>query len=123
LIGLPLAGEIQTALHEILGAEESQGWDNQISAGGEPTFRYSLSRTQNHSLSAKLADHIEIKSSMEANPGFTTDVGLALSMRAGAIQTPWWSFNLHNAEYTSAWVRQPPLRNQVASVNPISGPA
>jgi hypothetical protein len=101
LIGLPLAGDIQTGIHDILDADKPNGWDNQISDGGELTFRYSVSRSKNHSLPARFSRNLEIKSTLEANLGFTTDVGVALSLRAGKLQSPWWAFNVHSAEYIS----------------------
>jgi len=53
LLGLDLAGEIQGSLHEITGSDEANGWDNQISAGGEPTAMLTLSVQQKQSDSEK----------------------------------------------------------------------
>ena len=36
---------------------------------------------------------------MEGSIGFSTDVNAGLSWRWGRINTPWWSFNPHQAEY------------------------
>ena len=42
--GLPAAGSVQHALHGLTGSEQPQGWSHQVSAGGEPTLRYSTAR-------------------------------------------------------------------------------
>ena len=101
VIGLPLAGDLQSGIHEIVDAEEPLGWDNQISAGGEPTFRYSVARSKNLQLPPSLSSNLEIKATVEGNIGFTTDVGVALSLRYGRLHSPWWAFNVHSAEYIS----------------------
>lgn len=101
LIGLSIAGDVQKVLHDITGATEPLGWDNQISAGGEPTFRYSVSRSRNHTVGEITSSDLELKTSLEANLGFTTDLGVSFSLRWGKLQTPWWAFNVHSAEYIS----------------------
>ncbi len=101
LLGLPLAGKLQKTIHSILDADEPNGWGNQISAGGEPTFKYSVSRSRNYVIDATGPYQLELKTSTEANIGFSTDMGMSVSMRLGSIQTPWWSFNPHNSEYIS----------------------
>lgn len=101
LLGLSLGGEVQKTIHKILGAETPRGWGNQISAGGEPTFKYSISRSKNTLFDSTTARKLEIKTSTEANIGYSTDIGASVSLRWGKIETPWWSFNPHNAEYIS----------------------
>ena len=100
ILGLDIAEDIQKGLHDIFGAEEPKGWDNQISAGGEPTAKYTVSRQKTLSLHSRPGGigH-ELKTSMEGNIGFSTDVNAGLSWRGGWINTPWWSFNPHQAEY------------------------
>jgi hypothetical protein len=100
-LGLPVAGELQKTMHELFDADRPNGWDNQISAGGELTFRYSISRSRNYIFSHEGPRIFELKTSTEANIGFATDVGVSFSLRWGTIQTPWWTFNPHNAEYIS----------------------
>ena len=100
-LGLSLGGEVQKSIHKILGADTPRGWRNQISAGGEPTFKYSVSRSKNTIFDSGRNRQLELKTSTEANIGFSTDIGMSLSMRWGQIETPWWSFNPHNAEYIS----------------------
>ena len=42
-LGLGLADSVQSGIHSVIGSDEPEGWDNQISDGGEPTARYSFS--------------------------------------------------------------------------------
>lgn len=100
-MGLSLSGELQKSLHRLFNADRPNGWSNQISAGGEPTFRYSISRSRNYVFSSEGPRIFELKTTSEANVGFATDVGVSFSLRWGTIQTPWWTFNPHNAEYIS----------------------
>lgn len=99
-LGLEIADDVQGAIHDLVGAAKPQGWANQISAGGEPTVRYGVSRQQTHFVRYGYGDlRTELKSSLEANIGFTTDVAVGMSWRWGRINTPWWSYNPHQAEY------------------------
>lgn len=100
-LGLRLGGEVQKTLHKIFVAETPRGWRHQISAGGEPTFKYSVSRSRSHVFKFSRQHQLELKTSSEANIGYSTDIGVSLSLRWGSIDTPWWSFNPHNAEYIS----------------------
>ena len=100
LLGLDIAEDLQKGIHDLLGADEPKGWDNQISSGGEPTFKYTVSRQKPHFRRYRpTGGGREFKSSIEGNIGFTTDINVATSLRWGRISTPWWSFNPHQAEY------------------------
>ena len=44
LLGLPFAGQVHRRVHAAVGVQLPMGYDHQISAGGEPTFRYTRSR-------------------------------------------------------------------------------
>lgn len=101
VLGLPLAREIQTTIHRVTGGNIPQGWRHQISAGGEPTLRYSLLRSKSYVFTRPGHNTMEVKLSSEANIGFSTDAGVGASLRYGSIHSPWWSFNQHNAEYIS----------------------
>ena len=101
VLGLRLGGELQKTIHKILDVDAPRGWKNQVSAGGEPTFKYSVSRSKNTAIESTATGKLEIKTSTEANIGYSTDIGASVSLRWGQIETPWWSFNPHNAEYIS----------------------
>ena len=43
-MGLDLAGDIQNGVHKGIGSDRAEGWEHQVSDGGEPTFRYAVAR-------------------------------------------------------------------------------
>lgn len=99
-LGLNIADDAQGLIHDIVGSDKPKGWDNQIAAGGEPTARYGVSRQKTHFQPyGRRGLSGELKTSLEANIGFTTDATVGLSWRWGRLSTPWWSFNPHQAEY------------------------
>ncbi|NOQ89863.1 MAG: DUF2219 family protein [Gammaproteobacteria bacterium] len=100
LLGLDLAGDVQSTLHKITGSNEANGWDNQVSSGGEPTAMLTLSVQQKQSN----ADNYQLSSHLEANAGFSTDINAGLNWRWGRLNTPWWSFNPSHHEYISSAV-------------------
>jgi hypothetical protein len=86
LLGTNTARNLQQGLHKLISVEEANGWHNQISDGGEPTFRYTLSRSS--ILTSGYNDgysSFDIATSMEGNVGYMTDVNAGISMRFGKI--------------------------------------
>lgn len=110
--GLNLAGEFQNAIHKIIDSNQAQGWDNQISDGGELTLRYSLSKQY-----VRWADYstpgfnYEIKTARKVNVGYLTDLTWSVSGRFGKIRTPWSSFNPQNAAYAEKGLPLAKLNN------------
>lgn len=100
LLGTALGERLQTSVHHLINEEEPRGWNNQISDGGELTARYTLSvqKTQFQQRIDGRSMH-ELKTSAEVNLGFSTDINIGFNWRIGKIDTPWWSFNPHQAEY------------------------
>jgi hypothetical protein len=91
LLGANTAKTLQSSLHSILDVEESNGWNNQISDGGELTFRYSLS--QSRVLKTNYTDKFssyDISATAEANIGYTTDINAGISLRVGQIHALGW---------------------------------
>ncbi len=99
LLGLNAAEYLQKAIHALTDSDVANGWQNQISAGGEPTAMYTLSTQYNHFQSENWLRRHQLKAAYEANAGFSTDINASLSWRWGRINTPWWSFNPQHAEY------------------------
>lgn len=95
-LGLGLVGELQDVVHEVTNSEKPQGWDNQISEGGELTGRYVIAR-QKYFDSA--SDNLEVKSTIQASVGYLTEASWSLSFRNGTIHSPWSSFNPELASY------------------------
>lgn len=102
LLGLELAEQVQKGLHRAFNVQEPKGWDNQISDGGEPTAKYTLSmqKTLINKRTRKGLGN-EVNTALEANLGFSTDFNVAISWRWGRILTPWWSFNPEQSDYIS----------------------
>lgn len=98
-MGLSAAGYVQDAIHKVFDSDIAEGWDNQISSGGEPTLMATLSVQNNHIDTASASTRHEFKTSYEANIGFSTDVNASVSWRWGRINSPWWSFNPQHSEY------------------------
>lgn len=95
-LGLGVVGELQNLVHEATAGNEAQGWDNQISEGGELTGRYVLARQQYFD---QLSDKVEIKSTVQGSIGYLTEASWGLSLRTGRIHSPWSSFNPELASY------------------------
>ena len=66
-----------------------QGWDHQISNGGEPTARYSA-RWQGLMRSGQ---NFDIQWIADGNVGYYDNVGGAMSMRLGRLSSPWFRFS------------------------------
>jgi hypothetical protein len=95
ILGLDLAEDIQATLHAITGSDVPNGWQHQVSAGGEPTAMMTWAM-QNNLYTAN--DH-QLKAEYEANLGFITDVNAGFSWRWGQINSPWWAFNPYQSKY------------------------
>lgn len=100
LLGLHVAGELHSGLHELVGAEPVRGYGNQISAGGEPTARYTLARS--HLWVANPSATVDVKTTVGGSVGYLTEASAAVSMRIGRFDTPWWSFAPELTDYAAA---------------------
>ncbi len=95
-LGLAIVGELQNVVHEATNSERPQGWDNQISDGGELTGRYVVARQK---YIEGFSDNLEVKSTVQASLGYLTEASWSLSFRKGRIHSPWSSFNPELASY------------------------
>ena len=100
VLGSGIGELFQRNIHEALGQQVPNGWSHQISDGGELTGKYtvSLQKTVIRDDDRRGGD-FELKTSVEANLGYSTDASAGLAWRYGIVGTPWWSFNPHQAEY------------------------
>jgi len=94
-LGTYAAREIQKALHqawrETTGDDEPldpMGWHNQISAGGEPTARLRVARSERLMHESGLYD---LAGTWDLSLGYQTNASLGLSARAGVLRSPFWS--------------------------------
>jgi hypothetical protein len=100
LLGLQLSESLHNAVHRAVGSEEPQGYNHQISDGGELTARYMLARQ--NLWYADPTGHVEVKATVQGSVGFLTETSAAMSMRIGRLDTPWWSFAPELADYVAA---------------------
>ena len=95
VLGLGLAENVQRNLHRTTDSDAPNGWQHQVSAGGEPTMMLSYGvQDKLHSSS-----HQQFKLEYEANLGYITDVNAGFSWRWGRIHSPWWAFNPYQSKY------------------------
>ncbi len=95
ILGLSLAESVQRSLHGITDSSVPSGWDNQVSAGGEPTAMLSYG-VQDKFYASK---HQQLKFEYEGNLGYITDINAGFSWRWGKIYSPWWAFNPYQSKY------------------------
>ena len=96
VLGLGLVGELQNIAHQGTNGKTAQGWNNQISEGGELTGRYVIARQKYF---ASFSDNVELKTTVQASVGYLTEASWSLSIRTGRIHSPWSSFNPELASY------------------------
>jgi hypothetical protein len=96
VLGIPGAAKgIQTAIHTFgrehgwLHRENPQGWEHQISNGGEPTFRYAVTAWQ--TLSPEAWRHIDLAINGEGAVGWYTGIAAGLQLRVGRLASSPWS--------------------------------
>jgi hypothetical protein len=99
-LGLRAADTVQKWLHRLSGSQNPQGWSHQISAGGEPTARYSLTRQQRLFEGGTLSwDRYDFKWTLSGSVGTITEGSLGLTGRVGLIKSPWWSLAAEQNTY------------------------
>ncbi|SMF07958.1 hypothetical protein SAMN02745866_00590 [Alteromonadaceae bacterium Bs31] len=98
-LGLDAVGDVQNLTHRFTGGHEAKGWHNQISNGGEPTFRYSVARMK---LLETALPRLELKHTAAASVGYITEASWSISARVGKIATPWHSFKPESKNYAES---------------------
>lgn len=96
VLGLPTVGQIQNGVHDLINNTKAKGWDNQISDGGELTARYSVAYQKELPIAF---DNVDLKSTFQASAGYLTQASWSLGMRAGKLNSPWWSFKPEITNY------------------------
>jgi hypothetical protein len=100
MLGLSASRDIQNAVHQVVGSPQANGYDHQISAGGEPTARYTLARQQ--LLVANASSTVDIKTTVQGSVGYLTEASVGLSARVGRFSSPWWSAAPEQTDYLGA---------------------
>jgi len=100
-LGLDVAAAVQRAVHEATQSDKrAAGWENQISDGGEPTFRVTFAR-QSLLATSSHDDGLgaDLKWRAEVSAGYLTEANVAVTARWGILNTPWWSMSPERADY------------------------
>lgn len=108
-LGLDLIKDVQDLIHKVTDNNRPQGWDNQISSGGEPTARLGIYHQQpwlDGQPSRKFNG--ELSYVYKVNAGYLTDGSVGAAVRFGRLRSPWWSFA--------------PLRQEYAEKTPLNSP-
>ena len=83
-LGWDVFGRSQNAIHSLVGSDKANGWDTQISDGGELTARYQIAY---HDFWRYRSPNSMFKTSYFASLGYITEAGIALSTRNGLISS------------------------------------
>jgi hypothetical protein len=108
MMGLAAAGSVQRALHSLTGSVQPQGWSHQVSAGGEPTIRYSTARQALLREYGEGPLHGDSKWTVAGSVGTVTEASLAFNARWGRVESPWWAFTPEQTMYVQETQPIPP---------------
>ncbi len=100
VLGSSIVEEIQTEIHKATGSEEPVGWENQISDGGELTFRYSLAKQNLFHFNYQGENRVEVSTTSQASLGYLTEFSFGMAARVGEFNTPWYSFRPQFNDYS-----------------------
>ena len=95
MLGHPIGGAIQSAVHELLSYDDPQGWPTEISRGGEPVFGYSfqekrrLCSNPDHSGSCGNGS-FDVTANWGATLGYYTRLRGGLVGRFGVLGSDYW---------------------------------
>jgi len=116
ILGSSIPAKVQNKIHESVNSTPAQGWQHQISDGGELTFRYSRAKQQVRWASYSRENfNYEIKTANNVSIGYLTEASWSVSGRFGKLRSPWSNFNPQNVAYSEKNV---PLTNE--SITPKS---
>lgn len=105
LLGVPIVGELHRSVHALLGSPLPNGYAHQISNGGEPTFRYAVSRERLLTSGRHDERPYSVRFGLGASIGHLTEASAELVYRSGPVRVPWWSTPPLSADYAG----QPPI--------------
>ncbi|RLU02803.1 MAG: lipid A deacylase LpxR family protein [Ketobacter sp.] len=96
VLGLDIAGQLQNEVHRRIDSQIAEGWEHQVSDGGELTARYTLARQTLWTLGNP---NLEVKTSWMGSVGYITELGYGTSIRFGRIASRWQSYNPELTQY------------------------
>jgi len=102
MLGNNFAKGIHDEFHKLIGnGPGPSGYNNQISQGGEPTFRYNAIRQNLIGESQLLNQQNDFKFIVEGSVGYLTEAAIGVSARFGKFSSPWWSMQTERNEFYS----------------------
>lgn len=116
-LGLPFVEQLHRTLHDAMGAVVPRGYEHQISAGGEPTFRYAVSGYRLLAADSFAGRPYSIRLGLGAGAGYITEGNVELGLRWGTATAPWWSAFSESADY-AGHPGLTPLRRAYDSAGP-----
>lgn len=98
LLGLPIGGEIQNAVHHVIGGEDPQGWSTEICRGGEPVLGYAFQKKKLLCTDPKPVGlcgdgNFDVSANWGVSLGYYTSINAGLAGRlglGGKLQSPFW---------------------------------
>lgn len=99
LLGLPLTGALHRGLHQLIGSPLPNGYSHQISDGGEPTFRYAVSRQRLLTSGMRGKRPYSVRYGLGASIGYVAEVSAELVLRSGPLRAPWWGAPPMSSDY------------------------
>ena len=106
VLGLPVAERLHRTVHDVFGSVEPNGYAHQIADGGEPTFRYAVSRYRLLAGGTARGAPYSLRLGTGASIGYITEAGAEVAFRVGRTPLPWWHTSLASSDYAG----QPPIR-------------
>ncbi|HSN73450.1 MAG TPA: lipid A-modifier LpxR family protein [Steroidobacteraceae bacterium] len=100
-LGLRVTETLHRAVHRASDTELPEGYDHQISAGGEPTARLMVARRRLLA-GGEIGPGSDVWLTAAGSVGYLTETWLGLSARFGDRGTPWWSSGADLADYAAA---------------------
>jgi len=115
-LGLHFAEQVHRRVHAAVGVQPPMGYDHQISAGGEPTFRYTRSRYRLLVADQFGSQRFTLGLDTTLSFGFLTEADAALTVRWGSSGERWWESLADEGDYAGqpAIVEPPLLRRHRA---------
>lgn len=94
VIGLSLAGDLQTWIHKTISAPEPQGWDYEISNGGDPAAYYRINWKRRLSPHTNIGEYKwwDFVWDDEAYVGYYTNIASGPSLRVGRFFSQYYEF-------------------------------
>jgi hypothetical protein len=107
VLGLPVAESVHRTIHRAIGSRDPRGYDHQIAEGGEPTFRYAVTRQQLLAHGVLDDRPYQLRWGLGASVGYLTEANAELAFRFGGKYVRWWSSPPATSDYADHPVATP----------------